>query len=100
MLRMPLWKVYNLALCWSDGMGLTRITCHLTLFDADYLPSDSFPRNRYKESANCRREVSYAHDLDKPIIPIIVDGDYFPGAHWGWLGLIIAGDLEDNHMHT
>ena len=48
---------------------------------------------KYKESANCRREASYAHDLDQPIIPIVMERDYTPGAKWGWLGLIIAGEL-------
>lgn len=27
---------------------------------------------KYKESANCRREASYANDLKKPIIPVMV----------------------------
>ena len=49
-----------------------------------------------QESANCRREASYANDLKKPIIPIIMEQDYKPDGSWGWLGLIIAGKLYYN----
>ena len=52
--------------------------------------------HKYKESANCRREASYANDLKKPIIPIIMEPQYSPDGSWGWLGLIIAGKLYYN----
>lgn len=51
---------------------------------------------KYKESANCRREASYANDLKKPIVPIIMETNYKPDGSWGWLGLIIAGKLYYN----
>lgn len=51
---------------------------------------------KYKESANCRREASYANDLKKPIVPIIMEQDYKADGTWGWLGLIIAGKLYYN----
>lgn len=46
---------------------------------------------KYKQSANCRREASYAQDLRKVIVPVVMEPDYEPNATWGWLGLVIAG---------
>jgi hypothetical protein len=46
---------------------------------------------KYKQSANCRREASYAQDLRKVIVPVVMEPDYKPNATWGWLGLVIAG---------
>ncbi|XP_072032305.1 uncharacterized protein [Amphiura filiformis] len=42
---------------------------------------------KYKESSNCRGEASYAFQLKKPIIPVIVEKGYQPD---GWLGMVIS----------
>lgn len=55
---------------------------------------------KYKESANCRREASYANDLKKNIIPVILEPDYVPNATWGWLGLVIAGKKAFNYCRS
>jgi hypothetical protein len=52
-----------------------------------------FVTRPYKESANCRLEGSYAQDLRKPIIPVILESGYRMDGSWGWLGLIVAGKL-------
>lgn len=44
----------------------------------------------YKESANCRMECQYAHQADKPMIPLMVEKDYRAN---GWLGLILGSAL-------
>lgn len=46
---------------------------------------------KYKQSANCRREASYAQDLRKVTVPVIMEPGYKPNTTWGWLGLVIAG---------
>lgn len=58
-----------------------------------------FVTRAYKESANCRREGSYAQDLRKPIIPIILEPGYSMDGTWGWLGLVLAGKLFIDMAH-
>ena len=41
---------------------------------------------KYKQSPNCRAEAEYAFNLNKPIIPLIMQKEYQPN---GWLGRII-----------
>jgi hypothetical protein len=36
---------------------------------------------KYKQSANCRAEAEYAFNLNKPIIPLVMQKDYKPD---GW----------------
>jgi hypothetical protein len=45
----------------------------------------------YQESVNCKKELTYAMQLKKPIIPCLVGSDEDP--HWrpsNWLGITIA----------
>lgn len=46
--------------------------------------------SKYEKSANCKRELNYAVEKKKKLIPIYVEKDY---AARGSLGLIIAGKL-------
>lgn len=41
----------------------------------------------YKESANCRSEAEYAFQLQRPIIPLMMENDYVAD---GWLGFIVG----------
>ena len=45
---------------------------------------------QYEKSANCNRELQYATDLEKKIIPIKFEKEYKPR---GPLGLIVSGAL-------
>ena len=45
---------------------------------------------KYKESANCRLEANYAHQLGKPMIPLMLEDGYQPT---GWLGLLTGTRL-------
>ena len=45
---------------------------------------------KYKISANCRREAEYAVQQDKPIIPLIMERGYKPD---GWLGIILGSKI-------
>ncbi|XP_044170066.1 uncharacterized protein LOC122954100 [Acropora millepora] len=47
----------------------------------------------YQNSKNCRSEASYAYELGKKIIPLMMEENYKPD---GWLGLILA---TKNYMH-
>ena len=38
---------------------------------------------KYKQSSNCRAEAEYAFQLNKPIVPLIMQANYKPD---GWLG--------------
>ena len=38
---------------------------------------------KYKESANCRLEAQYGHQLGVPMVPLMLDRGYQPR---GWLG--------------
>jgi hypothetical protein len=58
-----------------------------------------FVTRAYKESANCRREGSYAQDLRKPIIPVVLEPGYSMDGSWGWLGLVLAGKLFIDMAH-
>jgi hypothetical protein len=58
-----------------------------------------FVTREYKESANCRREGSYAQDLRKPIVPVILEPGYSMDGSWGWLGLVLAGKLFIDMSH-
>ena len=44
----------------------------------------------YKESANCRLEASYAHQLKKKMIPLVLEVGYRPN---GWLGIMMGTRL-------
>ena len=44
----------------------------------------------YRLSPNCQREASFAADLKKTIVPVIVQRGYRPD---DWLGLLVAGTL-------
>ena len=54
---------------------------------------------RYKESQNCRSEATYAYDLKKDIIPLMMEGNYKGD---GWLGIIVTGkmwfDFQSKHV--
>lgn len=45
---------------------------------------------KYRLSANCQREASFAADMRKCIVPCIVQTGYRPE---DWLGLVVAGSL-------
>ena len=45
---------------------------------------------RYKESQNCRSEATYAYDLKKDIIPLMMERNYKGD---GWLGIIVTGKM-------
>ena len=53
---------------------------------------------RYKESQNCRSEATYAYDLKKDIIPLMMERNYKGD---GWLGIIVTGkmwfDFQSKH---
>ena len=44
----------------------------------------------YKESANCKLELSYAHSMGIKMVPMMLQSDYTPQ---GWLGMILGLDL-------
>jgi hypothetical protein len=44
----------------------------------------------YKESANCRLEANYAHQQQKPMIPLMMQRNFTPN---GWLGLLLGTKL-------
>lgn len=44
----------------------------------------------YKLSANCRAEAEYAFQLNKPIVPLIMQSKYKPD---GWLGIILGSKI-------
>ena len=44
----------------------------------------------YKESANCRLEANYAHQLKKKMIPLVLEVGYRPN---GWLGIMMGTRL-------
>ena len=44
----------------------------------------------YKESANCRLEANYAHQQQKPLIPLMMQRGYVAK---GWLGLLLGTAL-------
>ena len=46
--------------------------------------------SKYETSENCNRELQYAQDLRKKIVPIKIEKDYKPH---GPLGLIVSGAL-------
>ena len=46
---------------------------------------------RYKESQNCRSEATYAYDLKKDIIPLMMECNYKGD---GWLGIIVTGKMR------
>ena len=46
--------------------------------------------SKYEKSANCKRELNYAVEKKKKLIPIYLEKDYVAG---GSLGLIMAGKL-------
>jgi hypothetical protein len=48
---------------------------------------------KYKQSTNCRAEAEYAFQLNKPIIPLIMQKDYKPD---GWLGIILGSKIFVN----
>ena len=54
---------------------------------------------RYKESQNCRSEATYAYDLKKDIIPLMMERNYKGD---GWLGIIVTGkmwfDFQSKHV--
>jgi hypothetical protein len=45
---------------------------------------------KYKQSPNCRLEAEYAVNLNKPIVPLIVQKSYKAD---GWLGLIMGSKI-------
>ena len=45
---------------------------------------------KYKQSTNCRAEAEYAFQLNKPVIPLIMQQNYKPD---GWLGLILGSKI-------
>jgi hypothetical protein len=47
----------------------------------------------YKQSANCRAEAEYAFQLNKPIIPLIMQENYKAD---GWLGIIMGSRIFVN----
>ena len=48
---------------------------------------------KYKLSSNCRAEAEYAFQLNKPIIPLIMQQNYKPD---GWLGIILGSKIFVN----
>ena len=44
----------------------------------------------YKQNSNCRLEAEYSVNLNKPIIPIILEKEYIPD---GWLGVILGSKI-------
>lgn len=48
---------------------------------------------KYKMSSNCRLEAEYALQINKPIIPLIMQKNYQPD---GWLGLILGAKIYVN----
>jgi len=50
----------------------------------------AFMTQKYEDSANCKKELSYADDLKSRIVPIMAQNDY---KQRSWLGLITAGML-------
>ncbi|RNA00999.1 hypothetical protein BpHYR1_043720 [Brachionus plicatilis] len=48
---------------------------------------------KYKQSSNCRAEAEYAFQLNKPIIPLIMQQNYKPD---GWLGIILGSKIFVN----
>ena len=55
----------------------------------------------YQESVNCKKELTYAMQLKKPIIPCLVDSETDP--QWvpsDWLGLSISDLLYLNWTDT
>ncbi|CAF0705631.1 unnamed protein product [Brachionus calyciflorus] len=49
----------------------------------------------YKQSSNCRAEAEYAFQLNKPIIPLIMEAGYKPD---GWLGIILGSKIFVNFL--
>ena len=58
----------------------------------------SLMTSHYEESKNCRRELTYADTLNKPVFPCFVDSNYKKAK--SWLGILTAGlkyyDLVDH----
>ena len=52
-----------------------------------------FMTQKYQESKNCKRELTYADQQDKEIIPCMAQDDY---KAQGWLGIVTAGLLWMN----
>ena len=48
---------------------------------------------KYKQSANCRLEAEYSVNINKPIVPLILEKAYKPD---GWLGLILGSKIYIN----
>lgn len=46
--------------------------------------------SNYKSSANCRLEAMYAHQQQKPMVPIMLEENY---RATGWLGMILGARL-------
>eukprot|EP01050_Picozoa_sp_SAG11_P016870 SAG11_NODE_2357_length_3468_cov_1.841199_1_plen_331_part_10 len=44
----------------------------------------------YKESANCRLEANYAHQIQCDMVPLLMEKDYQPK---GWLGMLLGTRL-------
>jgi len=44
----------------------------------------------YQMSANCRLELEYAHQLNKPFVPLLMESEWKAS---GWLGLILGSKL-------
>lgn len=53
-----------------------------------------FMTQKYQDSKNCKRELTYADTQDRDIIPIMVQAS--PWKQTGWLGIVTAGLLYLN----
>ncbi|XP_069137832.1 uncharacterized protein [Argopecten irradians] len=51
---------------------------------------------KYKESKNCRTEAQYAYQVNKEIIPILMQNRYKPD---GWLGILVGSKLFYEFTH-
>jgi hypothetical protein len=51
----------------------------------------------YKESANCRMEAMYCHQLGVPMVPMMLSGGYKPN---GWLGMLLGTRLWYGFFET
>lgn len=52
---------------------------------------------KYKQSPNCRAEGEYSFQLNRPIIPLIMQKDYRPD---GWLGIILGKKIYINFTNN
>ena len=53
---------------------------------------------KYKQSTPCRAEAEYAFQLNKPIIPLIMQKDYKPDGWWKYEIIQIVNLLISNFL--